>query len=185
MAGNGPAPTPTAILTARGSKVANSRDGEPALPVGAPPIPHFIEDMPSAREAWTFLTTHLVAAGVLAEVDQHALAMFCSTWARWRRAQDVLEFDGETYEAKTFSDKGELLSVKILPRPESAIATTLLAELRQQGDRLGMNPAARTRLRVSKPAGGGKHKPWQRLNGGQPALPATTGTASPSVAAAP
>jgi P27 family predicted phage terminase small subunit len=165
MAGNGPAPTPTAVLEARGSPRAASRKAEPRLPTSAPPRPSWLTG--EAAGAWDYLVPLLVGVGVLTQLDQHALATWCSTWARWRKCSALIEAEGETYTAT--SAKGD---ERIVQRPEAGLSLALAAELRQAGDRLGLNPAARTRLHAAVPVVHGKPKPWQVIAGSAATKPA-------------
>lgn len=157
MAGNGPPPTPTAVLEARGSPRAASRRGEPRMMAAAPPRPSWLAG--EAQDAWEYLVPLLVGVGVLTELDQHALATWCSTWARWRACVRLIEAEGESYVASSKHGDRHCL------RPEASLSIALAAELRQLGDRLGLNPAARTRLHAAVPTPAGKPKPWQVIPG--------------------
>lgn len=127
--------------------------------MAAPPVRPVWLDAEAAA-AWDYLVPLLVSAGVLTELDQHALATWCSTWARWRRCLALLAEQGECYTATT--REGDTRPVV---RPEAGLSVALAAELRQLGDRLGLNPSARTRLHVAVAAPAGKPKPWQVLPG--------------------
>lgn len=127
-----------------------------------------------ARRAWAHVVEQLGALGVVGAVDLHALALFCATWSRWRRVDKFLAKNGETYAATT--REGD---TRPTLRPEASLSVALLAELRQQGDRLGLNPSARARLdvAVAAPTRSAKPRPWALLPGAEspkspPASPA-------------
>lgn len=95
MGKRGPAPTPTALLKARGSWRGASRPGEPQPKVGEPPKPAGLSKV--ASTAWDILAPRLAIVRCLAETDGIALARYCELWAafaslrtrRTRKPDDV------------------------------------------------------------------------------------------------
>lgn len=126
MGRRGPIPTPTARLEARGSRHTYTRRGEPRPPVVAPLRPSWLD--PMAAAAWDEVVRYLVGAGVAAELDGLALAVWCETWARWRRCGDLLARLGPTMETRA----GPRV------RPEARLEVRLAGELRQWGARFGL-----------------------------------------------
>ena len=86
----------------------------------------------------------------------------------------LIESEGETYVAT--SAKG---GSRVFLRPEASLSCALAAELRQLGDRLGLNPAARTRLHAAVPTPAGKPKPWQVIAGSVSPKPPPSAAAGP------
>lgn len=134
MAARGPAPTPTAVLEARGSWRAKTRDGEMVLPVEAPNCPSWLNK--EAKEEWKRVVIHLEAAGVLALADRALLTAYCEAW-------------GEFYEAVT-----ECRKVVKESGYAGAVAAGLIGVKNKAADRLlrmaqqfGLSPSARTRVR--------------------------------------
>ena len=86
MGSRGPAPTPTAILAARGSWRANIRPGEPEPPAPSLRPPKWISE--PARKLWRQLAKELADIGVFKATDRHMLAVLCETYATWRATDD-------------------------------------------------------------------------------------------------
>ncbi len=86
MGERGPAPKPTAL------KVLQGNPGKRALPKGEPrppapsppPAPRWLGE--EARREWRRVARALHGAGLLTEADHDALALYCETFASWRRA---------------------------------------------------------------------------------------------------
>src|SRR3712207_2170896 len=84
MGRRGPLPTPTPILSARGSRRANARTGEPTLPVGVPPCPLDLGEV--GKREWRRLTKLLREMGVLTKADGYLLAALCQAWSEYVEA---------------------------------------------------------------------------------------------------
>lgn len=91
MGARGPARTPTAILQARGSWLADEpeRKHEPEFTVGTPERPKFLS--PMADQEWNRLVKLLVPSRVLTEADRMALASLCECWADFVNATERLQ----------------------------------------------------------------------------------------------
>jgi P27 family predicted phage terminase small subunit len=86
-------------------------------------------------------------AGLLTEADHDALALYCETFAAWRRAEAVVR------------DKGEVVKTtngNIIQNPYLAIANRAKKDALLLMRELGMTPAARSRISVE---GGGDQEP--------------------------
>lgn len=145
MAGNGPPPTPTAILDARGSRKAKTRPKEPKPESGRPRCPAWMSK--PAKAVWKEVVSLLDDMNVLTKADGLNLRRYCYMVVSWRRCQEFVDKHGETYPQK--DAKGEVIAVRAFPQ------TKLLLEL---NDRLlkaerefGLTPSARTRLEVIGP----------------------------------
>lgn len=95
MPTRGPKPTPTKILELRGSWLAKTRTHEPKPPATIPKMPQELDQQ--GRKIWRGLTRDLDAIGLLASLDQHALARYIQLWQRWQRLQTFIESHDETY----------------------------------------------------------------------------------------
>lgn len=137
MGKRGPAPTPTAKLKLGGSWRANANKSEPQPPPGVPECPEYLD--PVAQAMWSELAPSLLLMGVLSVIDRNSLARYCRTWSRWRRADDWIEENGETFT----TDKGYVGQV-----PQVAICHNLAAQLTKLEAEFGMTPSGRTRIRV-------------------------------------
>jgi P27 family predicted phage terminase small subunit len=133
----GPAPTPTAILEARGSPRAKLRLGEPRLPVERPSCPAWLKG--EARAEWNRQAKALESAGILARCDRALLVAYCEAWGEFLQARQELEANGYTFT----TDKGY-----VGPSPWVAIRNRAVERLVKLADRFGFSPAARARLHV-------------------------------------
>ena len=89
MANPGPKPTPTAILKARGSWRAKTREGEPEFEVGAPEPPAWLA---GKAVTWFRQTSEILAErGVMTQADRVALAMWAQALSDYLDARDAAE----------------------------------------------------------------------------------------------
>jgi len=95
-----------------------------------------------AKSAWRDIAPKLQRIGLLTEIDGPMLEAWCVLYARWRKAENVLKTGGLTYETATGF---------VRPRPEIAIATNTLKEMRLLVTEFGMTPASRSRISVAPP----------------------------------
>jgi P27 family predicted phage terminase small subunit len=96
MPTRGPKPIPTKVLALRGSWLAKTRPDEPQPPAMIPPMPPELDKQ--GKKIWRVLTRDLAAIGLLASLDQHALARYIQLWQRWQRLHAIIQEKGETYE---------------------------------------------------------------------------------------
>jgi len=144
MGTRGPAPTPQAVLAARGSWRANVAQDDlvPAPEPGIGDPPDWLDE--EARQAWSDLSMRLLAMNVLGTIDWHALALYCQLWSRWRKAEDFVARHGDSYVVK--DDRGEVRGVRLYPQVK--LAGQLAEQLTRLGRELGLSPSARTRVRT-------------------------------------
>ena len=149
MGRRGPAPTPTPILSLRGSTLATQRRlrGEVRPPAGAPPCPDWLDA--DSKVAWRQLVPTLELMGILTKVDSNALARYCKLWSRWRKMEAFIDEKGEVYPLK--GDDGKVKCVQ--QWPQVSIASKLAQQLTRLEQEFGMTPSARVRIQVtpSKP----------------------------------
>jgi len=146
---NGPPPTPTAILEARGSPKASARRKAEDSWTGQSFVSLPSKDSaaldPVASAKWDELTEHLAALGVLSFIDKHVLHRYCVLYSRWSAAEDTLrKRGGMCFPVK--NDKGEVVDVRVFP--EVYISARLFDQLLKIEDRFGLSPASRASLRT-------------------------------------
>lgn len=141
MGARGPARTPTPILKARGSWLADTaeRKNEPQLTVGSPAKPKFLSPIASAE--WEAIVSELVPSGVLTKADGPALAALSESYAEMVAACEGLA------AIKTKRIRWAV------GRKRAAISEFLKAAAQ-----FGMTPAARSRVQAIKEADGGSDK---------------------------
>jgi len=145
MGKRGPKPTPTKTLENRGSWRAKKREGEPILELvvqdpdtGELTCPTWLSK--EAKRAWKELAPQLQEAGLLAIVDQNALARYCEIWVQWRKAMEFIDKNGQVYEGPGGTR----------PWPQVQIAHKGAAELSRLEQSFGLTPSARVGLTVTK-----------------------------------
>jgi P27 family predicted phage terminase small subunit len=130
----GPAPTPTKILEARGSRRAKTRNGEPMPRVEAPSCPAWLGK--EAKAEWRRASRELRRLGILAKLDRATLAIYAEAWG---------EFVALTAEVQRL-DYEQAIAKGILSAKNKAAERVL-----RYGREFGMSPSARTRLCIEPP----------------------------------
>jgi P27 family predicted phage terminase small subunit len=143
MGKRGPRPTPTAMKRARGT--ARKKSPEPEPPADAIAMPGHLGPVAQAR--WRELLPMLEAVRVMTNADIEALARYCDTYEWWLAVRAKLRAEGDTYPI--LNDGGQVKY--IAQRPEVSIAHKLATQLRQLEQDFGLNPSARTSLKVEPP----------------------------------
>ncbi len=138
----GPKPTPTKILQMRGSWRATQRQAEPTVEAKIPPRPAWLTT-PEEKKIWRALTTRLHAAGLLSEVDQHALGRYVQLFLQWRKMQQFVAEYGEVYPIMA-PDRAKPVGFDIFP--QAKLALTLADRLLRLEQHFGMTPSARAAL---------------------------------------
>ena len=139
----GPAPKPTAV------KILQGKPGHRPLPANEPKpaagrlpsAPRFLGD--EARKEWKRLAPRLYAVGLLTEADHDALALYCETWATWKRAEEQVRRKGEV--VKTTNGN-------VIQNPYLAIANRAKRDALLLLREFGMTPSARSRVNVGSAA---------------------------------
>lgn len=131
MAFTGPRPKPSA-LRVYGSAI---NEDEPKPEVTLPPCPEYLDAV--AAERWCDLSLELYELGILTNIDSDALAVYCSTYSRWREALANLARTGPLLRnaAGVFYDSPCLNHVRSAEK-----------EMRRMLTEFGMTPSSRTRV---------------------------------------
>ncbi len=148
MGRRGPRPIPTEQLRVRGSPLATKkrRAREVKGPSGTPSCPAWLDA--DAKRAWRQLVPQLESMRVLTKIDSNALARYCRTWSRWRKAEAFIDEHGEMYPLKDESGR-----VKYMQQwPQVAISHKLAQQLTRLEQEFGMTPPARSRIQIDKPS---------------------------------
>ena len=147
MGRRGPPPTPTGLRIVKGNPGKRPLNTQEPKPRGGPPrCPSWLDD--EAKRVWRRTVRELAGLNVLTHADRDALAAYCQTFSRWKRAELFLQERGDVYSLK--DDKG---GVKCLQQfPQVAIARNLAQLVRSYQQEFGLTPSARSRIRAD---GGG------------------------------
>lgn len=146
MGARGPAPKPTALKRLQGNP------GKRALPAGepqpaaggVPAVPRWLSE--EGKREWRRLAGRLWRAGLLTEADHDGLAMYCETFATWKRAEAQVRAKGEVVRTA---------GGNVIQNPYLSIANRAKRDALVLAREFGMTPAARTRISVD----GGEEEP--------------------------
>lgn len=143
MGQRGPAPKPSQLKHLYGTYRADRAPANEAFP----DAPLFL-DAPEyltggAADKWAELAPMLSRNGLLTEADLDALALYCSTWKRWREAEDAIEEHGSVTTAQSGYKQASA---------HTTLAKQYRSDLLKLGDRLGLNPSVRSRIHVGQSA---------------------------------
>ena len=144
----GPRPLPTALKLVTGNAGKRPLNADEPKPEIAPPdIPrHLIGE---ARKEWKRISPELLRLGLLTRIDRAALAMYCSEWARYVRAEARMQrvdqlMHQEGAGERTVTPQGyqmQSVDLQISNKAKEACLRFLIE--------FGMSPAARSRVQVS------------------------------------
>ena len=109
---------------------------EPESGGALPTCPGWLD--PEAKREWRRVCREL---GNLTKKDRAVLAGYCSAYARWRKAEESLNEEGLTQEAR----HGDA------PRPEVKIAVDALTQMKAFAVELGLTPRSRVGKTPGKP----------------------------------
>lgn len=140
MGRRGPRPMTQQRLEARGSWRAKLIRNQPEAPPGIPSCPAWLDK--DAKSAWRYIVNWLGASGLVSKADRSALARYCQTYSRWKKAELFLQKHGDIYPLK--DDKGQVRC--FVPWPQVAMANRLGQALTRLEQEFGLTPAARMRI---------------------------------------
>ncbi len=134
MRGRKPKPTKMKVLAGNpGKRPLNKNEPQPKSAI--PDFPKFLTK--EAVLEWKRITVELSVLGVLAQIDRAALAAYCQVWARWAKAEDKLNQDGEC----VLTEKGNEIQNHYL-----AIANKCIKQMREYLVEFCMTPSSRSRI---------------------------------------
>lgn len=144
MGERGPKPKPTALLEKRGSWRGKLNKQEP-IPADELPIKP-VDLCEDAAILWDVLEPMLWGMGVLKQPDGLALQQLVSTWAEWRKYDEYLQSNPDTFEV--LGPTGDVREIKLHPYVK------LRMKCSDQLDRMfanfGLTPSSRSRIVVDK-----------------------------------
>jgi len=144
MGRRGPPPKPTALRILAGNpsrRPLNANEPKPRQAI--PRCPSWLDD--EAKRQWNRTASQLRDMGVLTIVDADALANYCDSWSRWKRAVLFLQKNGDVFTCR--DEFGKLRHIQ--QWPQVGIAKALLAVLNQYQQEFGLTPASRSRVSVN------------------------------------
>jgi P27 family predicted phage terminase small subunit len=136
-----------------GKRALNKNAPTPDALSEVPPAPIWLEERAAAM--WEHVAPWLVESRILTDTDLHNLEIFCVAYQRWREAQDDITKNGIVVQ-------GARQEIK---NPACTVANESLRQINTFGAALGLDPAARARLR---PGDKPKVNPFTAMRGGKP-----------------
>lgn len=113
-------------------------------PAAVPAPPPAVTTDESAAAEWRRITELLLREGVVAELDQATLSLYCCAYSRWQHAiQQLRETGGEV----VLNDRGEPMQ-----NPWLDVVNQAARYLQHASLPLGLSPAARSKVKLP-----GKH----------------------------
>mgnify|MGYP006921307385 CR=1 FL=1 len=139
MQGRKPKPTALKLLAGNPGKRAINRT-EPKPRVVMPKPPEHLSD--DEKEKWKLTVRELHPLGLVTNIDKDHLAMYCTIYVRWVKAEKMVR------------DKGEIIKTaagNIIQNPYLSIANRALDQLNKLGAEFGMTPSSRSRVKTDLP----------------------------------
>lgn len=139
MPGRRPKPTKLHELNNWPGHVSKARkqrkEPQPVPDLGA--CPSHIKGL--AASEWKRVAPELSRLGLLTVVDRAAMEAYCTAYARWREAEDLLKEDGYIIERK----EGPAVN------PAFSVAHRCMDQMRRLCVEFGFTPASRSRITAS------------------------------------
>lgn len=136
MQGRKPKPTALKLLAGNpGKRALNHAEPKPRVILPKPPE-HLSDD---EKNKWKLTVRELHPLGLITAIDKDALAMYCTIYVRWIKAERMVR------------DKGEIIKTaagNIIQNPYLSIANRALEQLNKLGAEFGMTPSSRSRVKV-------------------------------------
>ena len=148
---------PTNLKVLEGNPGKRRIKKEPKPPDDLPVPPPHLDAY--ALEEWDRVANGLVVMGIIAGIDQAALAAYCMAYSRWRHAED---------EIAKLREKGEINALVLktvsgnwIQQPLIGISNKAAGDMVRYASEFGMTPSARARLAIDP--GKGKQGKFEGL----------------------
>ena len=129
-------PLPTRLKLVKGTlRKHRTRVDEPTPGSNNVAPPSYLS--PVGRKHWDLTAPHLVSAGLLTDLDVHALALYCEAFAKWSMANKQIQKYGPVVMAKSGFP---------VQSPYVMIANKAFEQMRIMLVEFGMTPSSRSRV---------------------------------------
>ena len=135
-AGRKPKPTKLKLLTGT-AQPCRMNDKEPKPKSDNIKMPAGLSE--KAKKCWRLVAKQLTDAGVLTNLDVHALAMYCEVFTRWQDANEKLAKFGPVIKAPSGFP---------VQSPYLQISNKSFDQMKSMLVEFGMTPSSRTRVSV-------------------------------------
>jgi len=148
MKGRIPRPTKIKILEGERNKNRINKH-EPKPHHGRPTCPAPLSS--AAKVEWKRIVPQLEEMGLISKIDRTELALYCQAYARWKKAEAVINEKGELYKTQ---------SGNVITSPMLWVANKAMEQCHKFLTEFGMTPASRGRISVARP---GEDDGWNKL----------------------
>lgn len=137
-------------------KILEGNPGKRKLPQNEP-VPPSEVPVPSptldayALEKWNDIAPGLYAMGTLAKIDSDILAAYCSSYSRWRAAEEALAAQRKKAPLSALILK--TVSGNFIQQPLIGISNKAANDFVRYGDLLGIGESSRARLGIEREKG--------------------------------
>ena len=147
----GPKPKPVELRVLHGTAARTIAASVPKPRRQLPRCPQFLTG--EAELCWKRTAKELYDAGLLTVIDKDALAMYCTSYARWRDAEKVVAQRGLVVLTNVKKDdEGNVIGGgNYIQNPYLAIANKAMEQMLKLEAEFGMTPSSRTRVRADLP----------------------------------
>jgi len=140
MGRRGPSKTPTHLRLIRGNPGKRPiNDDEPQPARGEPDVPEWFDE--AQRAEWDRVTSELRGMGLLHRADRETIAGYCEAFAEFAACCVSLKNSGLVSESERYG---------LRPHPLVKIKNDAQRRFLALADRLGLNPSARTHIRITE-----------------------------------
>jgi P27 family predicted phage terminase small subunit len=101
-----------------------------------------------ARSEWLRITRAFAASDRLCELDHGLLALYCSAYSRWKRAEAALLEQGDVILVEVRDTHGKITHSKPVVNPLTKVLESAARQVHRYGESLGLSPASRTKQGV-------------------------------------
>ena len=127
---------PTALKVLQGGHKERINNDEPQPELGIPECPTKDRDV---RAIWDYTVGQLVKMRTITMADRDALYSYCEQVVQYRKAAEMIRKEGLIYQSNTGPKK----------HPATTVMKEAAAIVKNIGRDFGLNPAARTAIKVS------------------------------------
>ena len=140
-------PKPVELRVLHGTAAERARAEYPRPRRVLPRCPEHLSG--EAEKCWRRLARELYDAGLLSTIDRDALAAYCSAYARWRRAEEMLAENGEVIKTAQKEDEdGKTSGGNLVQNPWLAVSNRALEQMTKLAAEFGMTPSSRSRVKA-------------------------------------
>ncbi|MFL5328388.1 MAG: phage terminase small subunit P27 family [Gemmataceae bacterium] len=156
MARRGPPPKPSALREQSGNAGHRRINHQEPKPVTKePPKPAWLKG--HAAKEWKRIVPELLQLGLLAKIDQTALASYCQATAELMLATKVLDKEGRVVDSSIFSRNGEEVGTKRQAHPAVGIQQKAFRAVITFLREFGLSPAARVHIQTEQDTDDASH----------------------------